>query len=218
MSETARRHITVEKIDIARQAGVEERRLIQRGLAASDQRAAAWGAVFLELVAQRGERSTRQGRDRAGEAIQNVALEQPADFRCQALRPSRNGKGGDAFDCGPCFLPCRHDIAPCDAPVTPSAVNPIRMIHLRAPVEFSATPAAWPCGPASLETTVTPRGSEHSPFGRHSSAPRLSGSPRSLCPLPDVRIGLGAATPNATQAHILGTDSHPGGEITCTAK
>src|SRR5580704_4106498 len=63
MSETARRHITVEQIDIARQAGVEERRLIQRGLAASDQRAAAWGAVFLELVAQRGERSTRQGRD-----------------------------------------------------------------------------------------------------------------------------------------------------------
>jgi hypothetical protein len=45
MSETARRHITVEEIDIARQAGVEERRLIQRGLAASDQRAAAWGAV-----------------------------------------------------------------------------------------------------------------------------------------------------------------------------
>jgi hypothetical protein len=115
MSETARRHITVEKIDIARQAGVEERRLIQRGLAAFDQRAAAWGAVFLELVAQRGERSTRQGRDRAGEAIQNVALEQPADFRCQALRPSRNGKGGDAFDHGPCFLPllARHRTLRC---------------------------------------------------------------------------------------------------------
>jgi hypothetical protein len=115
MSETARRHITVEEIDIARQAGVEERRLIQCSLAASDQRAAAWGPIFLELFAQRRERSTRQGRDRAGEAIQNVALEQLADFRCQALLPSRSGKGGDAFDHGPCFLPrlARHRTLRC---------------------------------------------------------------------------------------------------------
>jgi hypothetical protein len=98
MSEAARRHITVEKIDIARQAGIKERRLIHRGLAAADQRAAAWGAIFLELLAQRGERSTRQGRDRAAEAVQNVALEKLPDFRCQALRPSRNGKGGDTCD------------------------------------------------------------------------------------------------------------------------
>jgi hypothetical protein len=32
MSEAARRHVTVEKIDIARQAGIKERRLIHRVL------------------------------------------------------------------------------------------------------------------------------------------------------------------------------------------
>src|SRR5258707_11159989 len=114
---------------------------------------------------------------------------------------------------------CWHDIAPCDTPVMPSAFNPILMITLRAPVEASATPADWPCGAASLRTTVTPRGSEHSRFGRHSTAPRLSGSPTIAASFARRANWLRCRdTANAIQAHILGTDSRPGGEITCMAK
>jgi hypothetical protein len=77
--------------------------------------------------------------------------------------------------------PCWHAIAPCDAPITPSVFNPIPMIHLRLPFGSSATPAAWPCGAVRLRNTVTPDGTEHSLFGRHSSSPRLSGSPTIAC-------------------------------------
>ena len=98
MTEAARRHVAVEKIDIAHKTGVEERCLICRGLAAADQRAAARGSIFLELFAQRSEGRTRQRGDCATEAVQNIALEHLPDFRRQVLHPSRSGKGADAFD------------------------------------------------------------------------------------------------------------------------
>jgi hypothetical protein len=40
MTEAARRHVAVEKIDIAHQTGVEEGGLVGRGIPAADQRAA----------------------------------------------------------------------------------------------------------------------------------------------------------------------------------
>ena len=98
MTKASGRHIAVEKIDIAHQAGVEERRLICGGLAAADQRAATRGPIFLELFAQRLEGRTWQRRDRAAEAVQDIALEKPPDVGRQVLRPSRSGKGGDALD------------------------------------------------------------------------------------------------------------------------
>jgi hypothetical protein len=106
MTEAAGRHVAVEKIDIAHQTGVEERCLIWGGLAAADQRAATRGSIFLELFAQRSEGRTRQRGDRAAEAVQNIALEKLADIGPQVLRPSRSGKGGDAFDGRACFDPC----------------------------------------------------------------------------------------------------------------
>jgi len=99
MAEAAGRHVAVEKIDIAHEAGIEECCLIHRGLAAADQCAAASGAIFLELFAQRLEGRTWQRRDRAAEAVQNIAFEQLPDIGRQVLRPRRRGKGGDAFDC-----------------------------------------------------------------------------------------------------------------------
>jgi hypothetical protein len=50
------------------------------------------------MFAQRLKGRTWQRRDRAAEAVQNIALEKLPDFGRQALRPSRSGKGGDAFD------------------------------------------------------------------------------------------------------------------------
>src|SRR5258708_26355530 len=115
---------------------------------------------------------------------------------------------------------CGHDIAPCDAQVRPSAVNPIPMILLRLPVGSSATPAAWPCGAADLRDTYGhPGASEHSPFGRHSTAPRLSGSPTIAASFARRANWLRCRdTPNAIHAHILGTHNRPGGAITCSAK
>ena len=80
-------------------------------------------------------------------------------------------------------------------------------------------PAAWPCGAAKPRTTVTPRGSEHSPFGRNSSAPRLSNSPRIACVFVRRANWLRSRdTANSIQAHTLGTDRRPGDEITCRVK
>ena len=59
--------------------------LIQRGLAASDQRAAAWGSIFLELFPQRMEGLTLEPSDRTTEAVQNIALEEGPDVGSQVL-------------------------------------------------------------------------------------------------------------------------------------
>jgi hypothetical protein len=98
MTEAAGRHVAVEKIDITHETGVEERCLIRGGLAAANQCAATRGTVFLELFAQRPEGWTRQRRDRAAEAVQDIALEKPPDVGRQMLRPRRSGKDGDAFN------------------------------------------------------------------------------------------------------------------------
>jgi hypothetical protein len=44
------------------------------------------------------EGRTRQGGDRAAEAVQNIALEEFPDIGPKVLPPSRSGKGGDALD------------------------------------------------------------------------------------------------------------------------
>ena len=106
MTEAAGRHVAVEQIDVTHKTGVEERCLIRGGLAAANQCAATRGTVFLELFAQRPEGRTRQRRDRAAEAVQDIALEKPPEVGRQVLRPSRSGKGGDAFDGRACFDPC----------------------------------------------------------------------------------------------------------------
>jgi hypothetical protein len=98
MSEAARRHVTVEEIDVARQAGVEERRLVYRGLAAADQRATSRGTIFFELLTQRMEGQAGQRGDRTADTVQDIALEQPADVRRQLRRASRVGERRNVID------------------------------------------------------------------------------------------------------------------------
>src|SRR5207245_1213764 len=74
MTQSAWRHVTVEQVDISDQPGIEQRRLVRRGLATTDQRARSAGPVLLKLVAQRCERRSGKCRDRASQAIQNVSL------------------------------------------------------------------------------------------------------------------------------------------------
>ena len=99
VTESARRHVTVEQIYVAHKTGVEERRLICGRLAAADQRAPARSPVFLELFAQRLEGLSWQRSDGAAEAVQNIALEKSPDIARQVLRLRRSGKGGDSLDC-----------------------------------------------------------------------------------------------------------------------
>jgi hypothetical protein len=107
MTEAAIRHVAVEKIDVARKAGVEECRLIRRGLAAADQGAATWRAIFFKLLAQCLERSAWQHRDRAAEAVKDVALVKLTDFWCQAAGPGRSAERCYALNSRSslCFLP-----------------------------------------------------------------------------------------------------------------
>jgi hypothetical protein len=77
MAKPAGRHAAVEKIDVAHESGVEGCRLIGRGLAAADQRAATRRAIFLEQFAQRLERWAR------------AAIAQPRLYRILRLRSCR---------------------------------------------------------------------------------------------------------------------------------
>ena len=98
MSEAARRHVTVEKIDVARQAGIEQCCLVYGCPATADQCAPAWGTIFLELLTQRMEGPAGQRGDRTADAVQDIALEQPADVRRQLRRASRVGERRNAID------------------------------------------------------------------------------------------------------------------------
>jgi hypothetical protein len=91
------------------------------------------------------------------------------------------------------------------------------MIHLRLPVESSAIPAAWPCAVARPKTKPpyegmnTRRSADTLP---HRDRPAV---PRSLCPLPDARIGFESATPQIRQKHIHWAQTAVGPEKTRTA-
>src|SRR5580658_1480900 len=99
VTESAKRHVTIEQIYVAHKTGVEERRLIRGRLAATDQRAPARSSVFLELLAQRLEGLSWQRRDGAAKAVQNIAFEKVADIARQLLRLNRGGKSSDSLNC-----------------------------------------------------------------------------------------------------------------------
>jgi len=82
----------------AHKCGVEECRLIGRGLAAANQRATTRGSIFFDLVAQRSERRTRNSSDRARYAVQNVAFEKLPNISRQVQRPCGSCKGADPFN------------------------------------------------------------------------------------------------------------------------
>src|SRR5258706_189784 len=99
MAQSSRRHIAVEQIDVADQPRIEQRGLVGRRRAATDERARAAGTIFRKLFAQRREWSTGQRGDRATEAVEDVALEEFADVRLQSPRRGAICKGGDRVDC-----------------------------------------------------------------------------------------------------------------------
>jgi hypothetical protein len=115
MSETARRHITVEEIDIARQAGVKERRLIQRGLAPpiSVQRPGARYSSNWSRNAANG----RPGKAKIAQARLSRMLRLNS-WRISGVK--RSGRAATAkaamrSTVGPCFLPllARHRTLRC---------------------------------------------------------------------------------------------------------
>jgi hypothetical protein len=104
VTESARRHVTVEKVHVAYKTAVEERSLISGCLAAADQPAPARSSVILELFAEFLEGLSWQRGDGAANAVQNIAFEQSPDIAGQVLWLGRSGKGGDSLDCRHCLF------------------------------------------------------------------------------------------------------------------
>src|SRR5580704_11331021 len=100
VTQSARRHVAIEQIDVADQARVEERRLIRGRLAAADQRAPARSPVFLKLFAQRLEGLSWQRCDGAADAVQNIALEKLPGLVREVLWPGGCSEGSNSLDCG----------------------------------------------------------------------------------------------------------------------
>src|SRR6266853_4158497 len=99
MTQSSRRHIAVEKVDISDQSRVEQGSLIRRRLTAANQRARSAGPILRKLVAQRCEWRSRKRSDRATQAIQNVSLVELARVGLQRRRNSSIGKTSDRIYC-----------------------------------------------------------------------------------------------------------------------